>query len=264
MLFVWSFLYTFLLGIWPTWYWDFFLLLWKTADQRGWRVRDTSTVKSHTAGGLEHIICPTLIILCCLANNVFRVTDTYYICFTQKGGRRSSIIVVARLPPIDPAYTDTHMGGKGSSHLAEGTCQWALSQDSRRCFVVTHINHLVSLFSNVLLQHLSDTVFLLKLMRFSKLKFFFWVGSFSYPLALGRGHSISWIDLHLNWTCSITHLLKLLCFTTVPHYLSSIPQQAFNLLFHIVLCFIKFQVLFIKINLVNIRPPPLFPIVYLF
>lgn len=79
----------------------------------------------------------------------------------------------------------------------------------------------------------------------------FWVGSFSYPLAPGRGHSIRRFDLHINWTRSITHLLKLICFTAVSHYLSHILQQAFNLIFHIVLCFIMSQALFIKIHLAN-------------
>lgn len=79
----------------------------------------------------------------------------------------------------------------------------------------------------------------------------FWVGSFSYPLAPGRGHSIRRCDLHINWTRGITHLLKLICFTAVSHYLSCILQQAFNLIFHIVLCFIMSQALFIKIHLAN-------------
>lgn len=97
----------------------------------------------------------------------------------------------------------------------------------------------------------------------------FWVQWFFYPLAPSPGR----IDLHINWTCGITLLLKLICFITAPYYPPGILQQAFNFIFHIVLCSIMLLCYLIKC-ICLITPtctappppplPPLFPLLHLF
>lgn len=128
---------------------------------------------------------------------------------------------------------------------AAGTCMWTPYVGSQICTLRTP--HMASLACSLMCCCSTGMTLCSRQSSWDfKIQRRLLVGSFSYPLAPGPGHSISWTDLHINWTCSVTHLLKLICFTTVSHYLPCILQQAFNFSFHIVLCFIMFQCYLLK------------------